>query len=540
MPSWFEEKGLVAIFDPDPAERAELERTCAKLPLHSIRNDLGWLVLSSNPLSQQATPHAPLEVDLWRTPTEHGFDASLLSLAKGEATITRAVSGFPAIHFSRAPNGRLVISTRLGWLAIFACKTVKLDGLITLLQGIGWPAHPDNRAVVQGAFTLAPGETTQLASDRTTHSVAQTWSVPAKPVPVAPQRILAALRRYLNTHLADSGNLLLYSGGLDSSAIAAVSSRLLGKSLNLTTRSIPFHLEAAGREFFYVSGGGRGTRPHTVSGENSVQEADVLRAAPDFSHVGGHLGLVHHTRNSFGSEQRTLVIGWGADELFGVLRFADWVTATRPHQLWRALHVPERQRLARWWLLRRLSRRHGLHLPPSLRPFTAPDLQREYRDFRDAESPERGSEPWAARLTHVRRFGDWMGPIWESTAAEGLDLVAPFTALDMVRIGYELHPHELFGRGQGKLPLRDAVQHILPRELVHRVDDGDWRVPILSERPLPELGALAPLLDIEWIQRQHLVDVGTALELRLLKKAADAPARVEHERKNSQIPTPGT
>ncbi|HEX2879339.1 MAG TPA: hypothetical protein VHO25_07360, partial [Polyangiaceae bacterium] len=264
---------VCAAYEPDPTRRIELQHRLEHSGffrrVHCSSH--GWL-LAIEPIGVD-TP-APTATQDWvfceqtqslpiddvlraseQTPSIlHRFpgDFTFLHLsADGSIILVRSCAGrVPLYHATH--GGRILVGSRLDYLVAFNPTPVRLDGLGTALALSGYATFPDGRSPIAGVSCLPPAHRLHLGGPRST--APQRYWTPRRelqrPTTARKEEHAAALRSRLCDTLRReldpcSGNLLWCSGGVDSSALAALIAGEL--QLPLWTQSFTAPDEASAR-----------------------------------------------------------------------------------------------------------------------------------------------------------------------------------------------------------------------------------------------------------------------------------------------------
>jgi len=288
-----------------------------------------------------------------------------------------------------------------------------------------------------------------------------------------------ALIASLDRDLAPEDNLLCFSGGVDSSALAAIARRVLDRQL-LAISFLPPDPALRERDLSYITPlvSELGFTRHLQSVlDPEARLALTSRAPRVVVPVGYHVscalpGLVKELpiRVVFGGEF--------ADELCGSLaRFADWVDHTSPVDLLRRDRLPTGPRdVLSWlrWRWRSLRRRPTIRLPNELSELYHEDVGAEYREWRARISEQVAHDTRPHRmLTLFGRLDGWLAESWEAATHCNVRPSSPFCTRRLIELGYGLHPRELLARGTKRI-LRHAVAEFLPLRHVQRADKGHW------------------------------------------------------------------
>jgi hypothetical protein len=402
-----------------------------------------------------------------------------------------------------------------------------------LATWLGWfTGAPNARTFVSGVSTLERGHCAIVRPDGTARNLRYWFPVPATlpkrqgrvPQDVAEQfreQVVGTLERETTPR---AGNLLTLSGGVDSSAIAAIMRGVLNRPL-ATLSLVPPASASRQRELYYLDKIVEGFQayPSFRFPLNGEARRGLLRMAPLIAHQALHpaLGALPGIQRAF--PVRVLIGGEYADELCGAQwHFADWARAASLSRLLRWREYPSGITDSARWLKRRVAEGLGRYQIPyldELPDLVHPNLRHEYRAWIDTMRAGLASDPSPLRvLTRYVERESAMAMNWEAACALGIRRVWPFASRESIELGYAIHPDDLIGPGTKRL-LRRAFHNDVPASSLYRSDKGGWAAEIASgtmvwNESLPE--ELSGVIRDDWFPQPPAVIRGES-GLRLLQ-----------------------
>lgn len=432
----------------------------------------------------------------------------------GRVTAVRGVSGRVPLYYF-AERDRVIVSTRFVELARLMPE-IRLDPLANAAYSWIEPALPHDRAFLRDTYVIPNGCVAELRPGR--RRVRSYWSpfCSALPRPSARaaglhrERFAALLERHLAEEIDPSGgNLLTLSGGVDSSALAAVIRRRVQRPLMTLSFVPPADHPARRRELGFISPlvGELGIEQSWLIDATQEVFSALLASAPAVPFYFAHVGWAQVARLQKQASIRVMVGGELADELFGgPPRLPDWSRAAGLRDVLRfPAELPTGSKDYGRWL-----KHHGLELsgrPLLPLPRPLPELfRREVREEHAEWVADRGRElrrlPPSHRLFVALLATDvWKAMHWEAGSTLDTRRPFPFHSREMIELAAELHPLELFGPGTKKI-LRGALSDAVPKRNLQRADKGYWagwrNDPVPWSQPLPE--ALASVVDARFFE----------------------------------------
>jgi asparagine synthase (glutamine-hydrolysing) len=412
---------------------------------------------------------------------------------------------------------------------------------------------PDHRTLFDGIRRLGGGRHLELSPSgqaRRRH-----WA-PRYQAPLKASRAELAerLRQTLSAAIDDTlsprpaAAAMLLSGGLDSSAVAALASRST-VALEAFSACFPDDPELDETSWAGQVADHIGVRLTTVR----IAHREPLRAAASYLDAW-QLPLpvpgifideqLLATARSHGAT--AAIDGQGGDELFGASHFliSDYLRRVRVPAAWRLARTnpwggstaPRRQV---WRLLMQVGARGAI--PPGLHELTRrrrpaeryaprwlrPELMRLYHETEDPWRWKRLDGPrwwaWLAdTLTRGREIADIANYLRRRARMAGLDALSPLLDVGLVELMLRVPPEVSFDPSMTRPLVRDALRDALPAAALWRRDKGDFSA--LQHRTL-----VAPqnLQEIVHLLDQRTAEVGAYVDLRHFRRAyLDRPPAV--------------
>lgn len=458
------------------------------------------------------TDHAPER--LARLPGDFGF---IRVRSDGSATVVRSCGGLVPLYLT-SQGGRAALSTRLGDFVRYLPDEPRLDQLINAVWTTGWGLFPDGRTFLDNVRILDRGCFAQLGRGCKI-TLGRYWDPRPKSLG-QPSRaradehaerlralLLAKLERDLHP---DGGNLLTLSGGVDSSSLAALATRVSNARL-WTWSLLPGPDELFRREMSYIQPLVQrlGIERMWIVRLQEETRFELLRAAPQVVFHVIHPALCALPRMVAEGDVRVLLGGEFADEVCGsVFTLPDWAVNTTLRQLITGLRrLPLGRRDVLRWAKHRLLgvlRRPVVPFPPDLPAFIRSEVRDEYRVWFAGRRRAAARDPAARRALALQCEADgFLAMNWEAASALGVRRSFPFFNREVLELAFECHPCELVGPDTKKL-LRAALRGDVPRENLFRRDKGHWggdlrRTQVESMGPLP--ASLGSIVRREWYPR---------------------------------------
>lgn len=426
--------------------------------------------------------NAPMKLD--KLAGDFGF---LFFRETGEATVVCSCGGAVPFYLWQSGNSAAV-STNLTWMARFAATNAAPDGLVSALWSVGWSWFPDQRSPLAGVSVLSRG-TYATFRPESGFEMGCYWNPRPKVMAEysesdAAERagrfrelLVGKLTRDLDP---DGGNLLTFSGGVDSSALAALAGGLLKRKI-WSLSLLPEPEEACRREMSFIEplASEFGFERHWVHRVSSESQLTMLREAPTVAFPIIHPALCRLPAIQKEAPVRVLFGGEFADRLSGcVSTIPDFVAASSAAETLRHFGF---SRLGCQLLLSRAKRlltggRSGefVPFPDDLPDLFSRELREEIRELHDRSCRAAFADegPWK-QLTMFLQLDGWLAMNWEAAGALGIRRSFPFFHRESIELTYACHPAELVGPRTKKI-LRRALKGDVPDRNLNRDDKGTW------------------------------------------------------------------
>lgn len=448
--------------------------------------------------------------------------------------------------FTYREGRRLLFATEVGLLLALLDKRPGPDEL-ALVYHLVEHSVPDGRMLYEGVRRLGGGRHLELSEAG--HVERTHWAPRYEPPLRAPRAELAArLRAALTEAVADAVSddaALLLSGGVDSSAVAAVAPPGL-RAISAVFPDEP-ELDETSWAARVADHLGMPLELAQVEGDDPLDAAEAyLRAwhlplpVPGLIVERPLLAAAHR----LGAQ--VVLDGQGGDELFGAAHFliADRVRRLRPVAAWRLARRhpylgsnPPRRHVRQVLVsvgLRgalphelqarvRRSRPVERYAPAWLRP----DLARLYRDTEDPWGWKQRDGPrwwaWIAEtLTRGRERADVADYLRRRGLMAGVEARSPLMDLGLVELVLRLPPETNFDPVTSRRLVRESLDGALPRAVLERSDKRDF-APFYHRRlQTPDsLARLRTMLDERSALVGAYVDLG-----RVRRELLDRPPAV--------------
>jgi asparagine synthetase B (glutamine-hydrolysing) len=430
---------------------------------------------------------------LHHTPGDFGF----IAVDQSEVVVVRSCSGLVPWLTISLPHCQ-VFSTRNAWLARFLPFAIAPDPLVHAVLSDGMRL-PDRRGPYAGSTVLRPGHYWRMRAGGVVREH-RYWNpqslTPSKPSSTKSIREAAdELRRRLvgsvERDLDHSGATLLgLSGGIDSSILGSIGSRVLGldlMALTLTTEPGDAGFERNDR---YVKRIVEYIRP-TRQWVHPLAQAAMLmsyRTAPTVGLSVPHPALLRLNSLRHEADIKVFTGGESADDLFGGSDHldGDWVSSIGVRALGRSFFQTPRP-VGQRQMLRHFTNNvvHGVGLG---RPFTvdqpwalfvsplaelfSSELRAEFAEIcqRWQRRYSLSEDPYELLTLTREEFDGWQLQNWEVCSEFAIRRSIPFHDRSVMELAYGLHPsdHAL----PAKRLLRTAMNDDVPPEILTRQDKG--------------------------------------------------------------------
>jgi Asparagine synthase len=402
----------------------------------------------------------------------------------GTALAVRSCAGLVPLYLHRRDGGGLALGTLLNYFPRFTPARFHPDPLINA----SWDASLTfihGRTFVEQVSILPRASHTQLVPRRGPRTGLYWDPRPdagdePEPSPEHPPELRKILIETLSRDLDPKGrNLLMLSGGVDSSSVGALAAGTLGRGL-YSWSMVPTTEPERSRDLSYIDSlvarfGIEPARKHEWTEERHRR---WVTGAPGFPFQILHPALCDLPNVCAEQEIRVLVCGFFADEVCGHgQRWDDWVRYTSLRSLLAGAPLPFGRRDYLRWARRRLRqalRRPRVPFPDELPDWARPQAAAEYQDWlrrrRAARVHDRRPLP---ELADRAAADGWVAMNWEGTAPLGVRRSLPFFNREVLELAFRCHPRELLGPGPKRL-LREALHDDVPARNLLRPDDGGW------------------------------------------------------------------
>lgn len=403
----------------------------------------------------------------------------------GSALAVRSAGGRVPLYLQRRPGGGFAIGTLLNYFPRFLPGPFRPDPLINAAWARALSSSfLGGRTFVEGVSILPRGSYTEL-----TRGEPPRTGVYWDPRPGVGQELEASpghareLRKILIDALErelDPGgsNLLLFSGGVDSSALGALIGGTLQRDLS-SWSMLPGSEPGLSMELSYIDPivDEFGIEPTHMWQLTEETHRRWMRDAPGLPFQILHPALCDLPNVVAAHDVRVVVSGTFADEVCGERkRLHDWAMHTRAWSLVTGVPLPFGRRDYLRWARRRLGRAIGRPRIDFL------DLDEWVPESVEAEFEEWIADQKRALVRDRRPLGElaaradadaWVSMYWEGTAPLGARPLLPFFTREALELAFRCHPQDLLGPGKKRL-LRDALREDVPERNLMREDRGEW------------------------------------------------------------------
>lgn len=393
------------------------------------------------------------------------------------------------------------------------------DSFVHARWGTGY-VLPAGRAPLAGVNILKPGHVISLARDVASRAV-RYWNPFAVECRQANaetttelaaglrQCLVEALEREL---LPGRGNMLAFSGGVDSSSVAALAVRAANRRIATFSLMPPMDDARWTPEAHFIDAL---TQDLGIATSVKVPLADqgwvdTHWNAPCVGMAVPHpsLGLLR----GFVDDGQCAVLTGGelADLILGgeYLLKRDWLASFSALQIVERLRRPgilnrPRRQVAQSWLETRWRRwlgRAAIPAPAQLPDYVLPALREEYEDWvaDTARRISRVTHPYPYTQAGLEDDG-WLLMNWEACSALGVRRSAPFATRAVIELALRCHPQE--HAEPSKRLLRIGLRDDVPALQLQRPDKGGWDsgpdIEIPWQRPIPQ--RLERLIRADWV-----------------------------------------
>ena len=513
---------LFAIFSEDGHA---LDRHLAQMQRSGLFKDVarpapGWAVgVAPLPGSEWAHPRSPRT--LWIEGIERfPSDAPSSWMDDAFSTPSRIASltgDFGFVHFlgdgrvlgARSCGGRVplyawsgpgftLVSTTLTYIGRLAPATPRIDPMPTGIWTTGWTLFPDGRTFFRDVKIVDRGGFVAIDQLRRTHG--SYWNPRHEHMPWPTkktkrehaERLRSILLNHLESELDPGGrNLLSLSGGVDSSSLAALAVRRVGRNI-ATISFVPDREPFLSEEMLYIDSIRKvlGVERYFDYSLTYSDRLRLIRGAPVVAFPVLHpvLGAIPEVLQ----HQEIAVVFGGefADEVCGSrFTFPDWIRDVGPLGLIRTIGGwPEGAMTLRRWIGRRVRARRFLPYPRTLPALVRQEVRDEYREWRSRKALELSSAPPLAYLALHAAVDGFVAMNWEVLSLLDIRRAWPFFNREALELAFDVHPAERVGPGI-KLLLKGAVKDDVPGRNLYRESSGTWPATD-DDVPPPTLGPI--------------------------------------------------
>ena len=506
---------LFAVSDPDPGFLDRLEERLAATGEFDIvwRPAIGWLA------AQAPLPESEPDGDAVRSRNfafvegrdrlEHGrgldwldrvahlCDRSPHRLAElpgdfgfvrfrpdGTALVVRSCGGLVPLYLHRRDGGGFALGTLLNYFPRLLPARFPPDPLINT----SWDRTPlifiEGRTFVEGVSILPRASHTELLPGRAPQTGLYWDPRPdagAEPEasPEHPRELRRILIETLSRDLDPAGrNLLMLSGGVDSSSLGALAAGTVGRRVSSWSLIPPTEPDRS-HELSYIDPlvSRFGIEPAHKRELKQETHRRWICGAPGLPFQILHPALCDLPSVRAGQEVRVLMSGMFADEVCGdSQRINDWVLHTSLRSLLNGAPVPYGRRTYLRWARRRLLEAIGRPRIPAmdLPGWARPEVEAEYRDWVRGHQAALARDHRPLRELAARASADaWVTMYWEGASPFGVRPLLPFFNREVLELAFQCHPRELLGPGTKRL-LRGALRNDVPARNLLRPQRDMW------------------------------------------------------------------
>ncbi len=410
-------------------------------------------------------------------------DLGFVAMDAEHVVAVRSAAGTVPLYVLQRPDV-LAVATRLELVVAFVDHEIAWDTYALAVWMSGGGRAPWNRSVLSGVQLCPRGTATCLQLGRGSRST--TYWDPRPATPDALERgphlaleLRTALMRALDRGLADDRpNLLTLSGGVDSSALAALAG---GLDRPVHTLSL---LPGAGprrrHEERFVD-----LAAAAAHAERRYKVDLVVERSREIITGAGPLSLLPTTHQALESlpplvrEHPVAVLFGGelADQVCGsMFTYADWAAHAPLWPVLRGATLVGRSDVVRWakGRARDLRGRRRPLAPRELAEWIDDRHREEHADWLAEERRQMAADrrPLAG-LAQQTDSDLWLAMNWAVLAPLGIRRLAPFASRSVIELAFRAHPDQLVGPGTKRL-LHDALHEDVPAELLFRPDKGYW------------------------------------------------------------------
>jgi asparagine synthetase B (glutamine-hydrolysing) len=402
----------------------------------------------------------------------------------GSAFVVRSAGGRVPLYVQMRDGGGIALGTLLNYFPRFLDGGFRPDPLVNASWARALTTNfIGGRTFVEGVSILPRGSHTALQPGRPPRT-GRYWDPRPDELPGPSPEHARELRRLLIEGLdreldPEGRNLVFLSGGVDSSALAALIGGTLGRGMSGWSM-LPATDPGYSTELSYIHPlvEQYGIRPAHERQLTVDLHRDWITRAPGLPFQILHPALCDLPTVCAGQEVRTVVSGMFADEVCGESkRLHDWAMHTSLRSLLAGtVPLPFGRRDYLRWARRRLQAAAGRARIDimDLDEWAPDEVQAEYRDWVGATLGAIARDPRPLAELAARAEADaWVAMYWEGASPHGARPLLPFFRREVLELAFRCHPRDLLGPGKKRL-LRDALRDDVPARNLFREDRGAW------------------------------------------------------------------
>ncbi len=403
----------------------------------------------------------------------------------GSALAVRSAGGRVPLYLHRRDGGGLAVGTLLNYFPRLLPGEFRPDPLVNASWARALSSSfIDGRTFVEGVSVLPRGSHTELSPERAPRTGVYWAPRPEvgetpEPSPEHARELRRILIETLERELDPQGsNLLLFSGGVDSSALGALMGGTLGRGLS-SWSMLPGSEPGLSIELSYIDPLVEkfGIQPSHRRQLTEETHRRWINDAPGLPFQILHPALCDLPDVCAEQEVRVVVSGTFADEVCGERkRLHDWAMHTSARALVAGVPLPFGRRDYLRWARRRLQRAIGRPRIDfmDLDGWVPRPVESEFQDWIADQRRALARDRRPLGELAARADADaWVAMYWEGTSPLGARPLLPFFNREALELAFRCHPRDLLGPGKKRL-LRDALREDVPARNLMREDRGEW------------------------------------------------------------------
>ena len=403
----------------------------------------------------------------------------------GSALAVRSAGGKVPLYLHRRDGGGLAVGTLLNYFPRLLPGEFHADPLVNASWARALSSSfIDGRTFVEGVSILPRGSHTELSPEGPPRTGVYWDPRPdvgetPEPSPEHARELRTVLIDALERELDPEGsNLLLLSGGVDSSALGALIGGTLGRAQS-SWSMLPATEPGLSVELSYIDPlvDRFGIRPSHRRQLTEEAHRHWMSNAPGLPFQILHPGLCDLPTVGAGQEIRVVVSGTFADEVCGERkRMHDWAMHTSARALVTGVPLPFGRRDYLRWARRRLQRALGRPRIDfmDLDEWVPRAVESEFQDWIADQRRALARDHRPLGELAARADADaWVAMYWEGASPLGARPLLPFFSREALELAFRCHPRDLLGPGKKRL-LRDALRADVPTRNLMREDRGEW------------------------------------------------------------------